>query len=106
MDIEIEGFDELQDELERLAERVLGLEGTNEVPFEELFPPTFMRTYTDFDSIEEFFEASAWTVESQSDFEAIPEDEFDDYVAEHTQFPSWNEMSGQAATKWAARQLG
>lgn len=105
MGVEIEGFDELQDELERLAEKAMGLEGTNEVSFEELFTPSFMATHTDFATFEEFMEASPWTVESQADFEAVPEQEFDVYVAENTRFQNWEAMLGKAAEQWAARQL-
>jgi len=106
MGIEINGFDELQDELNRLAQNAEELDGTNEVPFDELFPPAFMRQYTDAENIDEFIEQSQWPVESQEDFRAIPEDEFDQYVSEHTLFSSWEAMMDKAGEEYVSRQLG
>lgn len=105
MGVEIEGLDALQDELEQMAENALGLEGSNEVPFTELMPPAFMAEYTDCESIEAFIDESPWTVESQADFRAIPDDEFDEYVDEHTRFSTWETMLSRAANQWAGRQL-
>jgi len=105
MGVEIEGLDELADKLEQMTEQALGLEGSNEMPATELMTPTFMSEHTDFSTFEDFIEASEWTVESQADFEAIPEDEFDEHVAEHTQFTTWEAMLSQAGEEWAARQL-
>lgn len=106
MSVHIEGFDEFKDELEQLSERAKGIDGGNEVPMDELFRPDFMRTHTKFDSLDEFFEESPWTVESRDDFKQIPEDEFDEYVNEHTGFNSWDAMLSSAGREWVARQLG
>lgn len=100
MDIEIEGLDDLQDQLEQLAE----LEGG--VPMGEIFTPEFMVMYTEFDSFDEFIEESPWSVESREDFEAIPEDEFDEYIREHTDFPSWEVMYQTGGERYFERKLG
>lgn len=105
MSVRIEGFEELADELDRLAENAAAIDGTNAVSFEELFPPDFMGTHTDADSMAAFLEASPWDVESKADFEAIPEDEFDAYVNEHTGFNSWDAMLSAAAREWVSRQV-
>lgn len=105
MSVEIRGFEELADELDRLQERVETAEGETAVSFDELFPADFMATYTAFDSIQAFFEASPWTVESDADFGAIPEDEFDEYVDDHTEFDSWEGMLSSAAREWIGRKL-
>jgi hypothetical protein len=77
-----------------------------DVHFSELFTAQFMRTHTDeFGSFEEFLEESPWTVESEVDFEAIPEREFDEYVAGNTVFKDWESMMSAAAREWAVRQL-
>lgn len=94
------------DDLEELQENAQDLDGENEVPLGELFNDGFMQKYTDFDSIKEFFKASPWAVESEDDLEAIPEDEFDEYVSQHTRFPDAEEMQGKAAEEWTADQLG
>jgi hypothetical protein len=105
MGVEINGVDDLADKLERKAEAALGIQGDNEVSAEELFTPAFMQSHTEVDSFEEFLEASQWDVESQADFAAIPDSQFDKYVNEKTSFPDWDAMLGEAGQEWAARQL-
>jgi hypothetical protein len=105
MSVEIEGFEDATDQLDRLDENASSTDGTNSVSFVELFPEDFMRTYTEYDSVATFFTESPWTVETETDFERIPEDEFDRYVADHTGFNSWEAMLSVAAREWLSRQL-
>ena len=105
MSVEIEGFEELEDEIDRLQQRAGSVEGENSVSFAELFPEDFMQTYTEFESIQAFFDASPWTVDNEADFERIPEDAFDSYVDEHTGFNTWEAMLSAAAREWISRQL-
>lgn len=103
-------IDDVADSFGELGENAQELEGGGEVSLDELFNDGFMRKYTDFDSLEKFFDASPWTVDFEGDLEAdlaaIPEDEFDEYVNQHTRFPDSEEMQGKAAEEWAAGQLG
>jgi len=101
-----DGFDDAIDDLDELQENAQALEGETEVPLDELFKDGFVRAHTDFDSLEAFFEASPWTVESDGDLEAIPDDEFDEYVDQHTRFGSFEAMQKKALEKWTADQLG
>ena len=105
MSVEISGFEDFADELDELQDRVETIDGKNAVSITELFPPDFMQTYSEFDSIQEFFEESPWTVESEADFGAIPEDPFDAYVDDHTGFDSWETMLSAAAREWVGREL-
>lgn len=105
MSVEIRGFEELADELDRLQDRIDEVDGETTVTFDELFPADFMKTYTEFDSIQALFKASPWSVETGADFEAIPEDEFDRYVADHSEFDSWEAMLSAAAREWIGREL-
>ncbi|NHN50022.1 hypothetical protein G9464_20855 [Halostella sp. JP-L12] len=104
--MEINGLDELQDDLEELQDAAEDLDGEHELTLEELFTPDFMQRHTDFGTIEEFFESSPWTIDSEEDLEAIPDDEFNDYVDEHTDFNNGEEMQSQAGEEWAADKLG
>lgn len=106
MSIQIQGFEELSDELDRLSNRAESVHGSNEIPLDELFPDDFMVTYTEFETVAEFFESSPWTVETEEDFERIPEDDFDNYVDRHTGFSSWEAMLSAAAREWVSRQIG
>jgi len=94
------------DDLKELAENAEELDGKNEVPLIELFNPSFIRKYTDFESLEEFFEESTWTVESEEDLEEIPDGPFNEYVDEHTVFSDQDEMINKAGEEWTADQLG
>lgn len=106
MSFEMDGFDELQDRLEEMKESAEELDGENKIPFDELFDESFMRSHTEFESFDELIDESPWEVESEDDFIAIPEDEFDEYVAEHSEFDDWEEMKGVAAQKWMSSRLG
>jgi len=105
MSVEIRGFEDVVDDLDRVS----GLEGAAagevDVSIADLFPRDFMETYTAFGSVQAFFEASPWTVETESDFDDIPEDAFDDYVDEHTGFSTWEAMLSAGAREWLLREM-
>lgn len=102
MSVQIEGFEELADQLEELHD---SLDLDQDIPMDELFTDGFMATNTEFDSISEFFEKSPWTIESEEDFRNIDEDEFARYVDKHTGFSSWEAMLSAAAREWLTRQI-
>ena len=77
-----------------------------QVPFGELFPRSFMIRYTDSENIEEFFENSSWDIESEEDFEAIPEVEMDQHVDDHSRFRTWEQMMSKGGEEYVTRQLG
>lgn len=100
MSVRIEGTDEFAEAVDEIA--VDGEEQTVEPS--ELFPDGFMRTHTEFESIDEFFAASPWTVETEADFERIPAPEFDGYVADHSSFDDWESMLAAGVREWVLRQ--
>ena len=65
-----------------------------------------MRKYTSFSTLDELFAAGGFKVESQEDFEAIPEDEFDKHIASSTKFKNWEDMLGEATSQYAVQKLG
>lgn len=103
MPVEISGLGDLEDAIHRLVDRVESIGG--EVPIEELFPEDFMRAYSEFKSFEEFIQESKWEVQTQEDFEEIPEEEFDEYVDTHTGFNDWETMLEAAGREYVMRQL-
>lgn len=105
MSVEIEGFEEMADQLDGLGDGAKSDDATSTVSFDELFPDNFMRTYTEYGSIETFFAESPWAVETEADFKRIPEAELDQYVTEHTGFNSWEAMLSVAAREWLNRRL-
>ncbi len=105
MSVHIEGFEDFDKEIQELQERAEGLDGNNEIPMDQLFTEGFMQSYTSFSSLAAFFHDSPWTVETREDFKSIPEDEFDQYVDEHTGFDDWETMLQAAGREWVTRQL-
>ena len=106
MSFKITGLDDLQKNLQNLADKAEGLSGEHQVSFEDLFVEDFMKSNTKFASFNGLLDESPFTVDTPEDFEAIPDAEFDTYVAEVTEFESWEDMLEEASTQYAARQLG
>ena len=104
-EMRMDGLDELQQKLEEMKRRTEQLDG-EKVSFDKLFPPEFMTQYTNHASIQSMIAASRWKVESQDDFAAIPDDEWDAYVRQETKFGSWKEMQEKAVAEHVGRELG
>jgi hypothetical protein len=101
----IKGLDELQRNLRDLADRAHRLGGQHKVRFDDLFPTDFVRRFTDFLTLDELFAASGFTIESTDDFEKIPADAWDAFIAKNTLFANWEEMQRKALAEWTARKL-
>lgn len=104
--LKIKGMKELQNQLKKMEQSAKELEKTTSVSFDELFISTFMRKNTNYNSFEEFLAAGNFTVLSQEDFEAIPDEDMDQHVAKNTKFNSWQTMLDTAASEYALRKLG
>lgn len=99
MSIKIKGLDKLQRDLNKMERDINQLFKQNSVSFEELFTERFMKKNTNVVDFDNFLKDGGFHVESEADFEAIPENEFDAYVSKNTKFSSWEEMLG-AATEY------
>lgn len=97
--VDTRGLDELRRKLSRF-------DGEHSVPFGELFTPAFMGQHTRFGTFEAFVEASGFKADTPEDFKAIPDAEWDTFVAANSSFASWQEMMSAAAAMWAKGQLG
>ncbi|SPF53138.1 conserved hypothetical protein [Candidatus Desulfosporosinus infrequens] len=86
----IESYDDFQGETNLPQEAATNLEGS--IPFIDLFPSRFMHQYTQFDSIDELLSSGGFEVNSEDDYEAIPDEAIDAHVAKTTNFDSWREM--------------
>jgi hypothetical protein len=100
----IEGLDELRRNLSKLQRRAENLSGP--VKFDDLFPPEFMRRYTDVKSIDQLLAATGRTINTTEDFEAIPSDEWDRIVKTRTRFSDWDDMKARAGEEYAKLRLG
>ena len=86
-----------------LENKVNSLNG--EVPFDILFNKNFMKRNTNFNSFDELLEAGNFIVNTQEDFEAIPDDVFDKHIMNCTKFNSWEEMMQEAGEAYVVSQL-
>ncbi len=100
--MKINGFDKVQKELDKLQKNAERLNGTNEIPFDELFTASFMTKYTKFGTINNFFDATPF---DSSNLDEIDESELDVFVQQNTTFPNWQEMLGEASEIWTKNQL-
>lgn len=103
---EIKGLDKLQKQLKQMEKGAKELDGHHEIPFDKLFTASFMRKYTKFSSFDDLLVAGNFNVKSNSDFEAIPDAEFDKHIAAVTKFKSWEDMLSEATNQYIAKKLG
>lgn len=104
--LEMSGFDEIERKLQELADRAEAMAGEHSIPLTELYPPGFMAEHTDFATIEEMFDASGFAMETPEDFAAIPDAEWDTFIASRTRFADWETMQTKAAADWFSRGIG
>jgi hypothetical protein len=106
MSIKIEGLEQLIANLEDLQAKAHELDGTHQIPADELFSSQFMRRHTRFCSFGEMVAASGFKVESTEDFAAIPDQDWDQFIRQETSFPNWAAMQEAAGEEWVARKMG
>ena len=104
--IKFDGFDDLIDELEQLAQNARELDGEHEVPLSELFTQAFMEENTPYSSLNDLLEAGGFHADTDEEFDAIPESELDAHIAKTTKFDSWESMLEEATGQYVTRKLG
>ncbi|WP_449355229.1 hypothetical protein ACUL41_03625 [Virgibacillus natechei] len=104
--MKIRGLDNFEKKINQLEKNAKQIDGDNNIPFDEIFNPSFMTKYTQYTSIHSFFEDSPFTLETQEDLKAIPEDELDLFISQNTNFNSWQNMLSEAGKQWTVKQLG
>nr|DAQ35650.1 MAG TPA: hypothetical protein [Caudoviricetes sp.] len=73
--------------------------------FNEIFPPAFMRKYTNYSDIDNFLENCGFPYKTDEEFKAIPDDAFDEYVRKSSRFKSWKEMLDTGSQELFNRNL-
>lgn len=89
-----------------MQQKASELEKGQELQLNELFTDSFMKKNTKFSSLDEMLDKSPFTIETQQDFESIPDDLWDDFVRENSKFFNWEEMQQEATNIYVAKQLG
>lgn len=101
----VDGLDDLQHELQQLEQNVQELTDGQDISFAELFTKSFMRKYTRFSSIDDLLDAGGFHAETNEEFDAIPETELDMYIANTTEFDSWEDMLNKAVEEYLLKNI-
>ncbi|MDP8286805.1 MAG: hypothetical protein RAP03_09005 [Candidatus Electryonea clarkiae] len=106
MKFSVDGLDDIQKKLKELQKKANALDGENQLPISDLLTVKFLKENSNFESVDEMFEQSGFTIETTKHFENIPDDEWEDFIWKNTCFKSWQEMLDKASEEWIANQLG
>ena len=87
-------------DLKELAKKLESTIGN--VPLNEILNSNFIRTYTQFQTAQEFVDASSFDF---SNPESIDSNDLDIFVSAHTKFSSWQEMLNHAGAVWVQNQF-
>lgn len=95
-------FDDFEDFKKNMAKS----DEEHAVPLNELLTNEFIHENTKFDTVYDFFENSGFSIATEEEFAAIPENEMDDFVANNSNFDTWDEMLGSASQEYIFKKLG
>ncbi|MDH0562169.1 hypothetical protein [Acinetobacter courvalinii] len=91
--------------LNKLTENVKKLEGQSEISLGTLFNDGFLQSNTNFQNIDELFEKAGFKVETPEDFDAIPQEEIDQFIRENTKYESFSDLQTKAVTEYVRKNL-
>lgn len=97
--IDRSGFDRLKQNIDKLA-------ATTEVKLGDMMNPAFISAHSSFADLDGLIKGSGFKVESAEDFKAIPDDEWDIFINENTDFESWLDMQKAAHRDYFAGIMG
>ena len=130
----MDGFEELSNQLNRMAKGAKELEGTHETSFAELFTDSliihgletryfsdgrkaplkhhrcfffafsFVQANSKFHSMDEFWQSVG--INSTEDFDNIPDEKLNAFVSSNTTFSTFQEMLDEATNAYISRKLG
>jgi hypothetical protein len=86
--------------MDRFKRNLSKLSGKHSVRFTELMPDSFMKKYTQFPNLQAMLDAGG--IEEPAE---INDEDFSQFVAEHSQFDGWREMLNKGFAEYAKRTL-
>ncbi len=105
IDLEYHCIEDILDAMDELTEEARNMLQNRHLPIEELFTGEFVRNYTPYQTLEDLCEASGFKVNDDDDFDCVPDDQWDAFIANHTDFTEWSEMLQTAIQHWVERQF-
>ncbi|MGA3827252.1 hypothetical protein [Pseudomonas chlororaphis] len=91
--------------LDQLLKNAKELEGTHQVKLTDTLNPGFVSSHSKFVDLEALFAASGFKIDTPEDFAAIPDDEWDKFISENTDFSNWEEMQRSAGASYMKAKL-
>ncbi|MGE6562141.1 hypothetical protein ACQKF2_07540 [Pseudomonas hunanensis] len=91
--------------LDKLIKNAKELQATKQVKLVDLMNPSFIAAHSKFEDLDALFAASGFKVDSAEDFAAIPDDKWDAFISENTDFDNWLEMQKVAHAEFAKSVL-
>lgn len=107
MNIEFDdqGLKKIKNNLEKMNE----FEHGEDIPIEEIFTPEFMKRYTKSRDFEEILLESGFVncenPFNQEIFEAIPDEEWDEYISKNTSYSTWEDILKKASEDYISNVL-
>lgn len=105
MDLQIGGLEDLEETLVTAVDRIGELQAGTRVRSDEFFADPFMADHTEFGSFTAFCEHSPWSLEEPREIRHVDRQRLDTYVADTTEFESWEAMKTQAAEEEIVDQV-
>ncbi|MEY8381943.1 hypothetical protein AALG83_02075 [Christensenellaceae bacterium 44-20] len=103
--LRITGINEIQDSISATLQTLENFSTPAGIDMAEILTPEFLQTTSSLSSFDELLDKSGFKVETQEDFIAIPEEEFDQYIRSISSFNSWSDMLDCAFEEYIANQL-
>ena len=91
--------------LKKLAKNAKDMDGTSQVKLSDLMTSEFISICSDYTDLDNLFSESGFKIESKEDFEAIPDNDWEEFIVNNTSFYSWEEMQKSAMTAYVKKQL-
>lgn len=98
MKIDLKGLDQLEKNVSELS-------GTESIPLNDLMNPSFISSCSQYSNFKELIEAAGFKVESEEDFAAIPDQEWEQFIQTNTSYEGWIEMQKAAGLSYVTANL-
>jgi hypothetical protein len=93
------------DGFKKLAKNAKDMDGASQVQLTDLMTSEFISGCSSYENLDSLFSQSGFKIESKEDFEAIPDNEWEEFIVNNTSFDSWEEMQKTAMTAYVKKQL-
>jgi hypothetical protein len=104
--IKITGLDEFSKKIDSMKKKVEEVGNTKSVPLGELLSPEFLASNTTFTSVKQLFESAGFSVETQEELDAVPQETIDAHVRAHSNYEDWASLLQAGGKAWAIRKMG